>query len=676
MSAGGWRRALLAGCWLAMSLASLATSAAAAQSAECSGFRYVEWPERGPLAQTGRPLAAAPGTEYGVDVNSRIQIVVEAGCLNAYVTRLPGAAASVAATGALATRLDSLSAALAAVPDAMEQLRQTFEAYAAAGAAAGATFRERLRISSGTMRRILGALQAAIQARLEAGDSTRASAARDSRAELDVVLSGGGALPYDWDALRALLNREIELARADLDRLRREGYALEIRAHLLSGKGQYPVALAGYNEQAACEATRVEPIELDLSPEQAAVFQHAESLEHSIAAVRAVGNVVVASVAADLDRIRPELDTLLGRARAAAVPVASSSRQLARWAEGDTLRVWTESVRALLARDPRGATVAATLDSLTEAAGQVKADLEALRALGALREQLAGAPAQVAMQLLLARVAQIRQLTDDDAAPIRALQPAAWLGRAELVRRLAARLGELPAPLAERVRSDPRGPIREVEAFGRALRAAADSLQGVSRDGLGLLARVLGLPPALLAANLPEPSGLRRVAVDSAFGTEIELTRICAARHENDVVQVEYRFLSGGQPAGGWTDRFRLRVFGLQSRVSAGLAFAIRQHTDTWRPGAQVSWIFTHRRWPRGANRGLGDPSGMSQIGLGLTAVNLHFESDEAIELGLGPSLAFLGNRLILGGGWNLQAHGNHLYGLLSVRLLDIARGT
>jgi len=89
-----------------------------------------------------------------------------------------------------------------------------------------------------------------------------------------------------------------------------------------------------------------------------------------------------------------------------------------------------------------------------------------------------------------------------------------------------------------------------------------------------------------------------------------------------------------------------------------------------------VSWIFTHRGWPRGPNRGLGDPAGLGQIGIGLTAMNLHFESDEAIELGVGPSLSFLGDRLIVGGGWNLQAHGDHLYALLSIRLLDIARGS
>jgi len=653
--------------------------ALSAQNPDCAAgaVRYVEWAERGPLAQSGRPLPALQATEYGVDINSRIQIAVDTACLIAYLDRQAAGPAPSARSRALRSRVDSLVAILGAVPTAIEQLQQTFDAYARGGAEAGPVFQERLQTSSTTIRRILRALQAAIQARLEAGDSTRADASRAAKADFDAVLSGGGALPYDWPVLRALINREIELTRADLDQFHRTaGYALELRAHLLSGKGQYPVGLAGYNDETPCAETRVEPIELEISPEQAQLFQQAESLEHRIGAVRGVGNVVVGSVSADLDRIRPELDTLAGRAARAAAPVAAAGRSLVRWTRGDTLRLWTEGLSTALSRDPKGAAVKATLDSLADGLAQANADLDALRSFGSLKDQLAGVSAQTAMQAILARVEQIRRLTNDDAAPIRALQPATWVARAALVKRLAVQLGQLPPQLRDRIRSDPRGPVRDLETLGRALQQAADSLAGVSQDALGLLGRVLGLPPALLAANLPEPAGVRRRAVGAGLGTEIELTRICAARRENDVVQVEYRFFAGEQPIGGWTDRFRLRVFGLRSRVGAGLAFAIRQHTDTWRPGAAVSWIFTHRNWPRGPNRGLGDAAGLGQLGLGLTAVNLHFESDEAIELGIGPSLTFLGDRIVVGGGWNLQAHGNHLYGLLSIRLLDLARGT
>jgi hypothetical protein len=193
---------------------------------------------------------------------------------------------------------------------------------------------------------------------------------------------------------------------------------------------------------------------------------------------------------------------------------------------------------------------------------------------------------------------------------------------------------------------------------------------------MALVGRVLGLPPALLATDLPEPAGLRRRAIETDLATDIRLTDICAARRENDEVRVEYRFFAGERQIANRTDRFHLRLFGWRSRVSAGLAFAVRENTDTWRPGAAVSWIFTRAGWPKGDNRGLGNRSGLGRIGLGLTTVNLHFESAESIELGIGPSLSLLGDRVIVGGGWNLQAHGDHLYALLSVRLLDVTRGT
>ena len=667
-------RALLGGFWAL----AIAAGPARAQQPDCvTGFRYVEWPERGPLVQSGRPLPPVRGAEYGVDINSRIRITVDTTCLLAFLDQQQGLPNTSGAARALAARIDSLTAAVAALPTAIEQLQGTFQAYARRGPGADSVFRARLRLSSTTIRRILRAVESAIQQRLAAGDTTRVEAATEAREQMNPVLSAGGALPYDWEALRRLMDREIRLARADLDALhRRAGYTLELRAHLLSGKGQYPVALAGYNDEVPCAETRIEPIELDISPEQLALFQRAESLETQISAVRGIGNVVLTSLSADLERIRPELDSLAARAERAAGPVVAGGRSLVRWTERDALRVWAEGLGRSLAQDPNGAAVEATLDSLASGFEQVGADIDALRSFASLHERIDAASADVAMQLFLAQVDQVRRITGDDAAALRALQPDTWARRAELVDRLVERVNRLRPALRDRIRSDPNGPVSQIVALQRALRQAADSLQGVSQDALDFLARVLGLPPAFLAANLPEPVGVVRRPVGPGLGTEIILTQICAPRHENDVVQVEYRFFAGEQSIGGWTDRFRLRVFGIRSRVSAALAFAIREHTDTWRPGAAVSWIFTKANWPRGTDRGLGDPAGLGRVGVGLTAVNLHFESEEAIEIGIGPTFSFLGDRIMVGGGYNLQAHGDHLYGLLSIRLIDFARGT
>jgi hypothetical protein len=280
------------------------------------------------------------------------------------------------------------------------------------------------------------------------------------------------------------------------------------------------------------------------------------------------------------------------------------------------------------------------------------------------------------MVTILAVVSPVLQLREGRASALSVLLPDTWKHGAGLAERTLALAGELRPQLRERVLADRKSPVADLRAARAALAQAADSLQDVSRDAIALIGRVMGLPPALLATDLPDPAGLKRRTIGADLDTDIRLTDICAARRENDEVRVEYRFFAGEQQIATRTDRFRLRLFGWRSRVSAGLAFAVRENTDTWRPGAAVSWIFTRAGWPKGDSRGLGNPNGIGRIGVGLTTVNLHFESAESIELGIGPSLSFLSDRVIVGGGWNLQARGDHLYGLLSVRLLDVTRGT
>jgi len=649
-----------------------------AQQPDCatSGFRYTEWPERGPRAEKGRPLPPARGGDYGVDINSRIQIAADTGCLLAYLDQAAGST-DTAASNALRARIDALSTLVPAIPQAEAALKQTFEAYARRTADGLAAFRTQVSASARKIRSILVPLQAAIQARLEYGGMARAEADLQASQEMDPILTPAGPAAYDWDAARQLIDREIRLTRVDLDQLRgRTAYQLEIRAHLLSGKGQYPVALAGYNDESRCAETRVEPIELAIPAEQLALYQKAESLEHTIGAVRGTSNAILQSLSVEVAGLRPTLDSLWTRAGQAVAPATAAGKTLIRWTEGNALRNWVTSVADALSADPKGEVVQQTLVALTTELKEASADLQALQALAGLKDQLAGADARAAMQIILGRFAQLRQATQDGVAPFRALQPTAWARRADLIKQLVDQVGQLPPALRDRIRNDPNGPVRDIEALVAALRQVGNSLQGLSEEAVALVERLLGLPPVVLAANLPEPAGVRRLPVATVLGTNIELRRICADRHENDVVQVEYRFFAGERPIPGWTDRFRLRVFGWRSRVAAGLAFAIRQHTDTWRPGASVSWIFTHRNWPGETSRGLGSPSGWNQVGFGLTTVNLHFESDEAIELGIGPSISLLDDRLIVGAGWNLQAHGNHWYGLMSIRLLDIARGT
>ncbi|HET9465502.1 MAG TPA: hypothetical protein VFO71_08230 [Gemmatimonadales bacterium] len=673
---------------LAAFLAGLATAGSVllpgtlltAQDVSCAGggILYLEWPERGPSASQGRPLARSLGTEYGVDINSRIEIKVDTLCLLAFLDGRPGAPTGGRASPELRARFQSLSAAVSAIPLAIQQLTSTYASYAPQRATPDEGFRERLKASSNTIGRILSTLSTTIQARLEEAGVPESTATIAAKDEMIAALAGAEQRGYDWEAIRRLLHREIQLADSALRELHAsDRYAVELRAHLLTAEGQSPVPLAGHNDEAPCAATRIEPFELELSGQQAALYQEAEALEKQIGAVRSVGNVVVTAVLRDLDRVRPALESLSMRAEKATAPVAAAAGALLRWRNPEELRGWVQGLGNELTGDPNGAALRAALDSLGAVAHDVSVNLEALRSFAVLRKKIEGGNARDAMATILAGVAPVLRLSGGaSASALSVLLPDTWMHGAGLAERVLVLAEGLGPRLRERVRNDREGPVADLRTAGAALTQAADSLQDVSRDAVALVARVLGLPPALVAADLPEPAGLRRRAIGTDLATDIRLTDICAARRENDEVRVEYRFFAGERQIASRTDRFRLRLFGWRSRVSAGLAFAVRENTETWRPGAAVSWIFTRAGWPKGNSRGLGDPSGLGRIGLGLTTVNLHFESAESIELGIGPSLSLLGDRVIVGGGWNLQAHGDHLYALLSVRLLDVARDT
>jgi hypothetical protein len=662
--------------WVAVaSLAGMVSpSHVGAQNTICGGgIRYVEKPDRGPYVKKERPLEARAGANYGVDFNSSIHVSVDTDCLLSRLDQFNSASPDQPARLTLGRRMDSLTAVLRQIPAAIEQLQQTFLAYA--NPDVDAQVREqKLNASSATIQDILHTLQSVSQARLESGGTASAEAARQSKREMAAVFSKAG---YDWEALRQLLDRELRTAGADLDRLRgAEQYKVEMRAHLLTSKGPFPVPLAGYNTEAPCAETRLDPIQLAPSPAQVALYQKAESLEKQIGAVRGIGNVIMAQVAADLDQARPEVESLLTRAERAVQPVMEAGRSTLKWADKATMSQWLNGLAASLAADPEGPAAQASLESLGSELDKLGADLATVRSLVSLRDDLRGASALEGMQAILARADVIRRATRPP-GPMGVLRPETWKAHADVSSQVAAEIGKLGKTLRDRIRNDPDGPLHDIERLRGALVQAGDSLQTLPREALELAARLLGLSPVLIASTLPEPAGLQRRDIGPGLDTDLELRTICAERHENDVVQVVYRFFAGDKEiqGGGWTDRFRLRIYGWSARFAAGLAFAVREHTEVWRPGAAVSWIFSHAGWPGENDRGAGSGTGLGRVGLGLTAVNLHFEGAEAIELGIGPSLSLLGDRIIFGGGWNLQAHDDHLYGLLSVRLLDIARG-
>lgn len=672
--------------WLAIVAFQTATFATRAQGqegncAEPTGVRYVEYPTGGKAATTGRPLKANDGRIVAVDVDSRIEIHFDTLCLRRYLDVGRAALNGDEKAIRLIARLDSLRAAVAGIPAAIQALKETFATFTdlQAGQATSQKFDQQLRASSGKLLRIVKPLRLAIQARLSEG-GLETDAARAATEELMRPLYAGPE-PYDWTVLSVLLNREITATDSEVaTHLGKSSYGLEVRAHLLDQNGRgFPLAMPGHNREEEGALVPFERFQFALSEDQSVLYERADSLAKTIDSVRSLGEGFATQLKTDFASLQEKLEPLVARAAEAAKPIESRAIALTRWTNPDVATAWLQSVVGALDKDSAGPAARAAWDSLLAALGETRADLEALQQFGALSAELHGATADEAMDAILGRADALRHLiapgstTGGDAVLLRALNAEVWRDRIHRVDSFLRAVQTLKQPLRQQILNDPKGPVAEVRELIVALQSAATTLQGITQEGLNVVANALGLPRTLLATSLPEPRGQLRVKLTAPLDTRIELQGVRGTRHENDVVSIEYRFFDGEKPLPrGWKDTFRLRVFGWRSRVVAGLAFAVQEHHELWRPGAAVSWHFSHRAWPNASEAGTGDAAGLGQVSFGLTTINLHFDNAQAVELGIGPSIGLLDNRLIAGGGWNLQVSRDHLYGFVSLRLLNI----
>jgi hypothetical protein len=643
--------------------------------------RYLERPTGGEAAATGRALKANDGRIVALDIDSRLEIHFDTLCLRRYLDSGRAHLSADTVTLRLMARLDSLRAAVAAVPAAIEALQATFKAFAdtRAAVAKSALFNQQLQVSSTKLLHIVRPLRIAIQTRLSKGGLDR-DAARAATEHLMLPLYAGPE-PYDWTVLSALLNQEISATDAEL--IAHQGtasYSLEVRAHLLDQKGgSVALALPGHNDEEEGALVPFERFQFALSDEQRQLYQRADSLARTIDSVRSIGEGLEAQLKAEVAGLRAKLEPLAARALEAAKPIQGRVLALARWSNPELAAAWLQSIATELDKDPAGAPAREAWIGLLAAVNETRVDFQALQQFGALKAELEGATADQAMDAILQRADAIRHLvtpggsTSGDVVLLRALNARVWQDRIQRIDTFLKALQTLKPPLRQLIVNDPKGPVAEVRDLIVALQSAATTLQGVTQDALDVVASALTLSRTVLATSLPEPKGQRRLQLTAPLDTRIELEGVRSPRHENDVVSVEYRFFDGDeQLPGGWKDTFRLRVFGWRSRVVAGLAFAIRQREASWQPGAAVSWHFSHRGWPNAGEAGTGDAAGLGQVNVGITTINLHFDNAQAIELGIGPSIGLLDNRLIAGGGWNLQVSKDHLYGFISLRLFNL----
>ena len=646
-----------------------------------TGLRYIERSEQAKVKEKPREWPADGKATYGVDIDSRIEIAVDQACLVEYLHRLDATASSDTVAASLRQRIVSLRQSVATIPDALRELEAAFVTFQRNTVADSIATREAIRramtLVDGTITPLLNAVRIRLQGEAPGFDSSAAQ--RQAEELLDPVVQGHGPGGYDWDVLRVMLSREILLTEAVVDSaLAAEGYQVEIRAHLLDRKGgQFPIALRGHNEVETGPDTPFERFQTVLPPDQAELYRQAQSLEQTVGTARSLGEAFRQALELEFAAARAALEDLFGDAAKSATRLEGEVRRLQRWGDPQTVRTWLTKVSRRLDATPEGAAVRTALDSAAVALEDSREDIAALRQFASLEEELRSVGADVAMTRILSRVRTLHlTVTRPDESPLRALRPEVWQTRVERVRTFLQSVQGLPPATAAQLDQDTEGPVADLRALTTTLEAVVTELQDAAPRAIAVLARLAGLPIAQAAANLPEPAGQRRVTLGSELDTEIVLRTIQARRDDQDEIRVGYRFFRRDQPvAGAWEDRMRLQVYGWRSQVVAGMAFAVREHTRSWQPGAAVSWIVTRRSWPGAEETGTGDPAGLGRIGLGLTTINLRFEGESGIQLGVGPTLSLLGERLLLGAGWNLQAEDDQFFGFFLLRLFTVSGG-
>jgi hypothetical protein len=254
------------------------------------------------------------------------------------------------------------------------------------------------------------------------------------------------------------------------------------------------------------------------------------------------------------------------------------------------------------------------------------------------------------------------------------LDPDEWKARSAAIEEFIRAVGALPSPdLRSRLTST--GPYADLLATRDALNAFVDAVRESGKMAREWVTNVVfASRPSRAAVELPLPPGNRMQPVISGgqLNTRIELRRSSPSRKIGDSIRMQYSF-SDGQTVlpGGWTDEFSLQSYGWQSDVIASLAFARQAHAPTWKPTAAMNWILSRNAWPTAGQSGLASSELKWFSGAGFSVMPLNAANGQDVQVGLGLTLAFLNNRILVGYGSNLQSEKDKGFAFFSIRVLD-----
>lgn len=607
----------------------------------------VRYLERGVRADgSTRSIAAGP-ERIGIDVNSNVEILIDADSLRSLTTRLlpDSERADLALISERMDQLELLIDSISAVTAVFEELVVAVQADDLRD------FAVRRGAAARAADQIFTPLEAAIGARLRAEgvpDATLQAAVDDV---LQRTTTGPGQLwGFQWDTVAVVMREEIETLHDDLNgRLDAASVTARLQANLMRSDGPAPVFLPGYNQVETGPAIPYAKIAFAISQEEERAFSTYDSLAAQIRATNDTKREITELVRREALEQFPEIENLMTTADELDKAVRPLIARLS------TLVAQLGSAGQRIDAEPseQASRLAAALDTFRQ---KLLTDLEPAGAFMRLRSPTAEMTAVDAMDEVLG---VLETLTQD---ALFTFMSETWTARKEQLENILANAAAAAAEILG------RDAVVLIDEFTNSLDKAEAVLENVRGQTLVLLERLRS--DAAINVPLPPPPGLTSRSFASGLGTRFDLQTISGGREPSQRIVVTYELLRGEDVLLEWADELLIQSYGTSGATHASLAFVRRQDVTTYQPVPIITWTLRYRGWPGNDDRGV-RASLLSHFGLGISAATLDFVQKESVEIGLAPTLALF-DFFFVGYGWNLQASEDRTFWFFSLRLLKM----
>jgi hypothetical protein len=632
---------------------------------------YTEYPVGGYQVDKGRSLSTDGSANYGIDINSKIAIKIDNNKLRESISPLLLSQEDRKYADDLIVVLDKLTTVSKTVEAAVFQTTDTISSYQIAVKTGNdQEFKAKAKLMANTIKKLMGTLREARLNRLLLDGVPKKDAELLSKTMFTSVLQRGND-PYNWNALGALFSEEITASQKNYDKIMLKlGAQLEIKAYLMSKDGQIiPVYVPGYNTVETGPAAYYTKMKYEVPQDQIDIYKKNVELAKSIGEAKDVGEALIKQIEVEFATQIATINQLSSSVDSELKSEWVKFTALAKWKDVKLLEAWQDSIKAELNKTQQGIKVIEQITVVKEDIAKINNFADFLKELSEVHNTLGKMDSVQALQYIVGMVKKYSDL-NDGSNPIAAITQNAWVKYKGDITTLITDVEKLDSATQILLKSG--GPIDDLKALIGPIDKIVAALGGNNEDLVSLFSKLLGISPAVMAADLPVPKGLKHVDVNADMNTSIDLTTIKQSRTENDTLEIQYKIFHGDQAIGDiWTDRFKMRVFGWYDNFFAGLAFVQQNNQNSWKPTATLSWIISHRSWPNSKESGLSGIEGFEIFsGLGITTMPLNFTGNQNVEVGLAPTISLLNNRLLFGYGVDLQASRNVGFCFFSIRLL------